>query len=308
MPLLRPIGAARVPVLVPVAALVTLLLALVGALAPTRPAQAATTVAAGSVSVSFVGVGIWGGSLPSTYALTSKPVPVQFYLRKSWSSAGGGTAAVSAVLERRAPGGVWKATTQRVSTTSAKFRVRLPAYSASTSAPNATVQYRLHVHRGGVVKAGAVSPAITVRYRNPARFTGLTRSLYRAVHGYCPSAVVRVVQLSDDAAGDFTTGQYAIRVDASVGDYLAVDRRSVALHECAHYLQWRNYGATSAGWARMTADAGAVFGRSSSDPVEHMADCIAQAANPGGYLGYGGSCTAKQLTASKRMLAGDRVR
>jgi hypothetical protein len=38
-----------------------------------------------------------------------------------------------------------------------------------------------------------------------------------------------------------------------------------------------------------------------------MADCIAQAANPGGYLGYGGDCTAKQLRYAERMLAGERL-
>jgi hypothetical protein len=58
----------------------------------------------------------------------------------------------------------------------------------------------------------------------------------------------------------------------------------------------------------MKADAKAIFGTNSSDPVEHMADCIAQRANPGGYLGYGGSCTTKQLAASKRMLEGLRAR
>ncbi len=294
--------------LLPAAVVVTLLLALVGALVPTRPAHAATAVAPASVSVAFTGVGIWGGNLSSTYALTTKRVAAQFYLRKSWRSAGGGTASVTAVVQRRTAGGTWRTTTQRVSTTTARFRAQLPAYSTSASAANATVQYRLHVRAGGVVRAAATSSAVTVRYRNPARFTGMNRSLQRAVQTYCPSAVVRIVHLADDAAGDFTTGQYALRVDASVSAYDSVDRRAVAIHECGHYLQWRNYGATSSGWTRMTADAKAIFGTNSSDPVEHMADCIAQVANPGGYMGYGGTCTKAQRTAAGRMLDGHRAR
>lgn len=307
MPLLRPVGAARVLVLLPVAALLTLLLAIVGALLPTRPAHATTAVPAGSVGVVFTQAGIWGGSRTVTDALTTKPVSAQFYLTRTWRGTGGRTASVSALVQRRTEGGSWITTGQRVSTTSARFRVVLPARSTSTTAADATVQYRLQVRAGGVVGSAATSPAITVRYRNPARFTGLTASLYRTVHRYCSSAVVRIVHLSD-AAGDFTTGQYALQVDSSVSGYAAVDRRAVALHECGHYLQWRNYGASSAGWARMTADAEAVFGAHTDDQVEHMADCIAQAANPGGYLAYGGSCSAKELAASKRMLAGDRVR
>ena len=111
-----------------------------------------------------------------------------------------------------------------------------------------------------------------------------------------------------DAAGDYTTGQYSLRIDFSVAEYEPVNRRAVALHECGHYLQWRNYGASSTGWSRMTRDAKVVFGTNSRRPVEHMADCIAQAANPGGYLGYGDDCTVAQISASKRMLAGHRVR
>jgi hypothetical protein len=300
---LSPFGAVRVSVLALVAALAALLLAVSGALLPARPASAATT--ASSVRISFVGAGIWGGSLRSTYALTTKPVPAQFYASKSWS---GSNASVTAIVERRVSGGAWKATGQRVSTTSATFRVSFPAYSSSASAGNPTVEYRLRVRTGGVVRAGDVSDAITVHYRNPARFTGFVKTLYRAVHPYCPSALPRVVRLSGDAAGDFTTGQFALRIDTSIRSYVAVDQRAVAIHECGHYLQWRNYGASSAGWSRMKADAKAIFGTNSSEPVEHMADCIARAANPGGYLGYGGTCTATQLAASKRMLAGHRAR
>lgn len=305
MPLRRPLRA--IPTTLG-AALLTLAITVGAALMPSGPtALAATSVAPGSVSVDFVGAGIWGGSLRSSYALTTRPVPVQFFARKAWRGTGGGSALVTAVLERKPSGGTWTATALRVSTRTATFRVRIPAYSVSTTAPNRTVAYRLRVRVGGVVGRGDVSSAITIHHRNPARFTGLTRSLYRAVRPHCPSAVVRVVALGD-AAGDYTTGQYALRIDSSVAAYDAVDRRAVALHECGHYLQWRNYGATSAGWARMTRDAEAVFAAIRSDPVEHMADCIAQAANPGGYLGYGGGCTATQLSASKRMLEGRRVR
>jgi hypothetical protein len=290
------------------AALLTLVITVGAAVMPSGPtALAATPVPPGSVTVTFVGAGVWGGSLHSTYALTNRAVSAQFFLRKEWWGTGGSRAPVTAVVERRSGGGSWKATKQRVTTRSATFGVHLPAYSTSSSAHDITLLYRLRVRAGGVVGHGDTSAAITIHYRNPARFTGATERMYRAVHRYCPSALVRIVALSD-AAGDYTTGQYALRIDSSVTRYPRIDQRAVALHECGHYLQWRNYGASSAGWDRMTRDAKAVFGTNSSDPVEHMADCIAQAANPGGYLGYGGDCTKAQLASSKLMLAGHRAR
>ena len=299
----RPVGAARATVLAAVLVLVTLLLTVGGAVLPTPTASAASTAPKGSVSVRFVDAGVWGGSLRSTYALTNRAVSVQFYLHKAWSTSAGRTASVTAVVERRSKG-VWRATGQRVATGSLTFHAALPAYSTRSSASDATVAYRLRVPVRGVVGSGATSPTITVHYRNPLRFSTTAWRLYTAVHRYCGSAVIRIVHLSGDAAGDYTTGQYALRIDSTVADYARIDQRAVALHECGHYLQWRNYGATNAGWERMTRDARAVFGTNSSDPVEHMADCISQAANPGGYLGYGGSCTKAQKTAAKRMLAG----
>lgn len=308
MPLLRALLALRVPLLGLGAALLTVVLAATGAVLPVRAAIATPSVATSSVSIAFVGAGIWGGDLRSTYALTTKPVSAQFYLRREWRTAGGGTALITAAVERRVGGGSWKATAQRVSTRTSTFRAHIPAYSTRTSAPDATVAYRLRIRTPGIVGSGDVSSALTVHYRNPARFTGLTASLYRTVHPYCPSAVVRVVRLTGDEAGDYTTGQYALLVDASIAGYAPVNRRAVALHECGHYLQWRNYGGTTAGWNAMKKDAKAIFGTNSSQPVEHMADCTSRAANPGGYLGYGGTCTAPQLAAAKRMLAGERAR
>ena len=285
-------------------ALVALLLVAAGIALPTSAANATNSA---SVHVDFVDAGIWGGDLRSTYALTSKPVSAQFYVHK-WFAAGSGTALVTAVLERRAPGGAWKATARRVSTRSAIFNAQLPAYSTRSSAHDATVAYRLVVRKGGVVAQGDTSATITVHYRNPLHFGAVAASLSRTVRRYCPSAVVRIVHLSGDAAGSFTEGQYSLLIDSTVVDYRPIDRRAVVLHECGHYLQWRNYGATGAGATRMAKDARAVFGTNSSDPVEHMADCISQAANPGGYLAYGGSCTPRQHTASLRMLHGLRVR
>lgn len=308
MPSFRRIAAARPALVRAGVALLAVLLVGAAVVIPTRSAKAAISVAAHSVQLDFIGAGIWGGDLHSTYALTGKIVPAEFYVRKGWYGSGGDTALITAVVERRAPGGTWKATAQRVSSRSTTFRAHLPAYSTSSSAQDATVAYRLEVLRGGVVGRGDVSATITVHYRNPARFTGLTGSLHSAVRGYCPSAVVRIVRLSGDAAGDFTTGQYALRIDSSIAKYRPINQRSVALHECGHYLQWRNYGATNAGWNRMEKDANAIFGTNSSDPVEHMADCIAQAANHGGYLGYGGSCTKTQLHAANMVLAGYRAR
>jgi hypothetical protein len=268
---------------------------------------AAVAVESGSVGVLFTRSGIWGGSHTSSYALTTKSVLADFHFSKAWYSTGGRTAPVTATVERRSPGGVWRATAQRVTTTSTLFHIRIAPVSTSSTAADVTRYYRLRVVGGGVVGHGDVSPAVKLKYVNPYRFTGAKRYLFRTVHRYCPAAVVRFVSLPGNAAGQFSSGQYSLLIDPVVRSYPKIHQRAVALHECGHYLQWRNYGATATGWARMQKEADAVYGTNSAVPVEHMADCIAQAANPGGYLGYGGVCTAKQLRYASRMLAGERL-
>ena len=155
------------------AALLTLVITVGAAVMPSGPtALAAMAVPPRSVTVSFIGAGIWGGSLRSSYALTNRAVSAQFFTRRS-----GGTTRLTAVVERRLSGGPWKATAQRVTTRTATFRVHIPAWSTSTTARDRTVGYRLRVRVGGVVGNGDVSAPITLHYTNPARLTGLPRTL-----------------------------------------------------------------------------------------------------------------------------------
>jgi hypothetical protein len=89
---------------------------------------------------------------------------------------------------------------------------------------------------------------------------------------------------------------------------------AVALHECAHILQYRAYGHD---YAAVEAAMDRVYPDGPSTGVEHMADCISEvlgAVRTGRdaegrtyVVGYGGDCTDAQRTAAERIVAGHQV-
>ena len=225
-------------------------------------------------------------------------------------------------LQRKVGSGAWTTTSAKVSSTKNGFTVRTPSYS--TKAAKRTVAYRLvskaYSSSGGRVRNTSRSRVARIGYENQARYTGLARTVYRYAKPYCPNTAVHVAGLKV-AAGDYATGTLLIRVIADVQGYTAKDVRALALHECSHERQWLNYGGTVAGHRTMAAaakrifsnwklPAGAQYPYESPDPsitpIEHAADCGAQSLDRGGYLGYGGYCTAAQLRAGKRLLLGSR--
>ncbi|WP_375390305.1 hypothetical protein [uncultured Amnibacterium sp.] len=227
-------------------------------------------------------------------------------------------------LQRKVGSGAWRTTAAKVALTDDGIVTRTPAYS--TSARTRTVAYRIvssaYSSASGRVRGTSRSHVLTVVYENQQRYTGLARTIYEAAKPYCPSTAVHVGTL-DGAAGDYRTGTLLIRAIPEIAAYEPIDVRAVALHECSHERQWLNYGGSAAGHVRMAKDAKALFSDwtkpadvttpyryedpdAAITPIEHAADCGAQALNPGGYLGYGGWCSDAELAAGKRLLLGRR--
>lgn len=209
----------------------------------------------------------------------------------------------TARLERRVATGDWAPTGETATVGPGDpLTVSTPPYSAT--AASETVQYRL-------ATATSASEPISIVYENPRYYVGMAATIYAYAAAYCPHTAVHVADLNEREAGDYRTGALLIRVDPAVGittNVAPVDQRALAIHECSHELQWVNYGGTSKGYQRMEASAAALFrdGSNGAAPIEHAADCGAQAVNPGGYLGYGGFCTANELAEGSRLLTGQR--
>lgn len=207
------------------------------------------------------------------------------------------------VLECRLGAGAWTATAAQVTVATGRpLTVETPAHT--TSARSATVQYRF---RSGA----STTRALAVVTENQRRYTGLAATMYGHLAASCPASAVHVQDLKGREAGEYRTGALLILVDRAVGRTTvldAVDQRALALHESSHERQWVDYGGSEAGRTVMVADAARYFAvpGSTVPPIEHAADCGAQALDPGGYLAYGGSCTAMQLREGRKLLHGER--
>jgi hypothetical protein len=279
--------------------------ALAAALLPASPATAET--GQGGIAVAFAWSDINGSGYRTTQAYTSRSVRARFAFQKWWWSSASSTAPVVGMVQRRIGTGAWRSTGQSVVTRSTVFDVRIRPYSLKATAKGATVRYRIAVPTGGTVREGDVSSAVKVVYKNVHRYTGFALALYRAVRQYCPAAVIRVMRLPAGEAGEQPFGLYEIRIAPAVRTYRPAYARSVALHECGHFLQWKNYGSSNEGYRTMLRQANRIYGTNHNYPMEHMADCIARAVEPNGYLGYGGRCTAKQIRYAWRVLKGGRL-
>jgi hypothetical protein len=267
------------------------------------PARAASG-SDGAVAAVFGWAGVNGTGTRSTPAFLSRSVALTFtYTRWYWAPEGR-TIAIPAELQRSIGSGAWTTVRRVTSTGPTRFAVRVPPVSLDAGATDRTIRYRLRVVAGGVVHTGGISPSVKVRYQNVHRYTGFRLLLYDAARKYCPEATIHVMRLRPGRAGEQPVGLYELRISPAVRGYAAAYKRSVVLHECGHFLQYKNYGSTLAGRARMLQQADRIYGTNHPAPVEHMADCISHAVEPRGYLGYGGRCTAKQLRYAWRILRG----
>lgn len=285
-------------------ALLGLTLALASVIGFPAAAEAVTEPETPAVVFLFADINGSGGNVSA--AIMSRSVRARFRFETVSSTDGTGAGRLTARLQQRVgAGGRWTDTGQTVSTSSTTFDVRIRPYSLDPRTPDVTVHYRLVASAGRAPGADAVSPSVRFDYQNWHRYSGLKRALYADMSAFCPDMAIRTGDREQERAkwaGVTPRGLYETSIVRRVALYKRVDQRAVMLHECAHHLQWQNYGASIDGWTQMEQEAAQVFGTNHDKPIEHMADCAAQAANPGGYLGYGGRCTAVQLSAAEATL------
>gem|GEM_PF-3965208 len=200
----------------------------------------------------------------------------------------------------------------------------IPAFSSSPKSPGGIVAYRFAPTSTASIDSAPSQP-LTVTYFN-------ARDVARkAVRRKCPKTPVSFkkdfptgsgVSRDPMVAGWVRTGKNRVYLLASkIDKELTIEGvKQVAYHECAHILQYQVYAgrnkdsrAGAVGWAALLADAKAVFskGRKAGSPAEHMADCVAQAisglSGKATMTGYGGTCSAAQIKAAKRLLRGKPI-
>lgn len=129
---------------------------------------------------------------------------------------------------------------------------------------------------------------------------------------WCPRANVRIT----NNAGQY----YAESVPARItlgrkgkSDPYGPDMRALALHECAHLVQFKTY---PRGFSKLMDRAEAINPRRDGRGIEHLADCMSDqmGAKRAGSLpsgstystGYKGTCSSTQKAAAKALLAGKK--
>jgi hypothetical protein len=140
---------------------------------------------------------------------------------------------------------------------------------------------------------------------------------------WCGQVPVTVHQGSGGEAG-FTKSWHPLFAQAGdVTEYLKIGlawpadhpgTRAVALHECAHILQYRAYGYD---WSALDRAMRGVYPAGPHSPIEHMADCMSEVmgaerrgrGTDGQWYdaGYGGGCNPEQVDAAEQVVAGRRL-
>lgn len=178
------------------------------------------------------------------------------------------------------------------------FSVTVPG--VSVSGKSKVVYYRFISEPNETVLNTSTSKALAVTYENQGKYTGFKKKVWNDVKKYCPTAAIRVKDLSGNRAGLYKGG-HLLYIDSGIKKYSSANRKAVGLHECAHLRQTNDLGTF--------AHAKKVLKKHFKAPknipiVEHSADCASIGINPKGYLGYGGTCTIKERKAGKKLLLG----
>ncbi|MFT4123756.1 MAG: hypothetical protein QM635_07990 [Microbacteriaceae bacterium] len=229
------------------------------------------------------------------------------------------TPRAAVTLERKVGSGAW--TTIKRATRSSKYyySAKLPKYTVPAGVASQTVKYRFTSAKSasrGITNTDH-SKTFTVKYENQALYTGFAATMYSYLQSYCRTVAVHIDSgLSETGyAGEYQIMR-GITINPEVESYSAAYQEGIALHECAHYHQFANFGKSATGLQRSDRLAAKIFvndvnpdtGQPDSpvvgtfDPVEHAADCASHAVQPAGYLGYGGYCNAQELAAGYALL------
>ncbi|MDR1152840.1 MAG: hypothetical protein LBK72_10305 [Bifidobacteriaceae bacterium] len=208
------------------------------------------------------------------------------------------------VVERKAAGAEWtpmpgvkvEAVPDGEVPTFLRLEAKIPRLSASTKHKAAKVSYRFTSTESATVAATSAEP-VTVGYFNSRAV------LKAAVARDCPSTKVyfkkKLVGVPKEAVGAYQWNGNKIEfLMPAIDDRMSIEAvRAVAFHECGHHLQevtYTNHRAAEKAAKKVFA--------SHSKPFEHWADCIAYVRQPTENMGYGGTCTAKEIKAAKRTL------
>lgn len=201
------------------------------------------------------------------------------------------------------------------------FTYALPAHTVDPAVPAESIHYRFVSKKSAKhhILNKDTSKVFTVTYENPAFYTGLAAQVYAYSSAYCPTVAVHEDAAIAEAghAGEFLWSK-GISVDPAIASYAPQDLQAVALHECAHFHQFYDFGNSYKGDKVAQKNAPAVFvndvnpatGAPDSpvsanwEPYEHAADCASHAVQPAGYLGYGGYCNPTELAAGLALIQG----
>lgn len=297
----------------------TTALLVVGLLGGAAPAQAA----AGSYEVHLTGRTI-DGFAQTSLRRASGAAGDTLKVRMEFESTGAKHRPSPLVYLERRIGAGWHRVVRAQPRNGDDIVAVLPAYTVPADVAKQYVEYRFTSERSRArgIRNTAHSDTFVVTYENPAFYSGLAKHFYAYSSLYCPTVAVHQsfrVGYSRGAAAYYQWSQ-GITVDPSVEDYPADDLEAVALHECAHFHQFFDYGNNRVGdlaaekaskrvFVNDDAPAGEVTARRPEgrfDPYEHAADCASHAVQPAGYLGYGGYCNPTELAAGLTLIQGGR--
>lgn len=233
-------------------------------------------------------------------------------------------------VQARVDGGKWTKVSGAKGRISRKGLVTasVPPYTVTPGVPVQSVDYRFKTKKikQGPRKArrSTTSGPITVQFDNQAMYTGDQARFYAPIANLCPQASVTLdptgtITTVRDAAFSF---QYGIAVQVEEINAVTweseASKMAVAIHECAHYRQFTNWGATRAGWARQEKAAAAVFVPDDNPsgptppmqpdwaPLEHAADCATFLVTTGAERTYGGYCNPAENAAAGLLWQGQR--
>jgi hypothetical protein len=149
-------------------------------------------------------------------------------------------------------------------------------------------------------------PTVQVETIDPNSADAMQKYMYKTIAPYCPGvAIVYRDTWRKNTVGEYSAGTNYITVKEDWAKVSGeINQAALALHECGHYVQYKVY---KDNLTQLKHDAAQVFSLDKVDPIEHMADCMAQSVNPGGFMGYGGACSEQQLAVAKQVLMGERI-
>ena len=232
-------------------------------------------------------------------------------------------------VQRQVDGGRW----EKVSGARGRIRRRLAvadigAYAVPAGVAAQSVAYRLKTKK---LKKGprrarrsVKSDPVTVTYDNQAMYGGTQAYYYNTIASLCPNASITFGSTSTTVGADaIFSWQNGITIDdvaLAAQNNDAVENESAAVHECAHFRQFYNWGGTRRSWSALVKRSGEIFVADLNPdlavvtppmdpkwaPLEHAADCATLAIYPTNVRTYGGYCNPAELASAALLWQGQK--